>query len=202
MSLVEASKLTGVNRQTLRRLELGEQEPFYSTLNKIASGYGVDVEELLREAEPSTPKAKAPSSPPLAEEAASAEERRERELKEVKEEYIKLLHHRRRSLWNTVHRWETAGYELQFAEISSILSALEGLVSIGLFQRREIADPTDVYEAKKGFERELIHKAAQRLREAADPVLEARAKDRAKEKEAQRARREFKVVERSMRRAA
>ena len=109
-----------------------------------------------------------------------------------------MLHAWQRFLWSTVHRWETAGYELQFAEISSILFTLEDLVATGLFQRRELADPTDVYEVEKDFELEMIHEAVQRLQEAAEPVLEARAQER----EAQRARRGFRVVERSMRRAA
>ena len=109
-----------------------------------------------------------------------------------------MLHAWQRFLWSTVHRWETAGYELQFAEIADILFGLEDLLSIGLFQRSEPADPTDVHEAKRDFELERIHKAVQRLEEAAETVLETRAQDR----EAQRLRREFKVIESSMRRAA
>ena len=45
-----ASEQQGVDRHTLRDLELGQgRTPRYPTLAKIAEGYGVDVEELLEE---------------------------------------------------------------------------------------------------------------------------------------------------------
>lgn len=55
LTLVEASERLGVDRHTLRRLELGGgRRPQYPTLTKIAKGYGVPVEELLEE-DPATP---------------------------------------------------------------------------------------------------------------------------------------------------
>jgi transcriptional regulator with XRE-family HTH domain len=53
LTLVEASERLGVDRHTLRRLELGGgRRPQYPTLTKIAEGYGVPVEELLEAEEP------------------------------------------------------------------------------------------------------------------------------------------------------
>jgi transcriptional regulator with XRE-family HTH domain len=49
LSLLAASKQLGIDRHTLRRVELGIQDPQYPTLAKIAEGYGVPVEELLEE---------------------------------------------------------------------------------------------------------------------------------------------------------
>ncbi len=49
LSLLAASKQLGIDRHTLRRVELGVQEPQYPTLAKIAEGYGVPVEKLLEE---------------------------------------------------------------------------------------------------------------------------------------------------------
>jgi transcriptional regulator with XRE-family HTH domain len=50
LSLLAASEQLGVDRHTLRDLELGQgRTPRYPTLAKIAEGYGIDVEELLEE---------------------------------------------------------------------------------------------------------------------------------------------------------
>jgi transcriptional regulator with XRE-family HTH domain len=53
LSLLAASEQLGVDRHTLRDLELGQgRTPRYPTLAKIAKGYGVPVEELLEEPVP------------------------------------------------------------------------------------------------------------------------------------------------------
>jgi transcriptional regulator with XRE-family HTH domain len=49
LSLLAASKELGIDRHTLRRVELGIQDPQYPTLAKIAEGYGVPVKDLLEE---------------------------------------------------------------------------------------------------------------------------------------------------------
>jgi transcriptional regulator with XRE-family HTH domain len=49
LSLTEASEKIGVNRHTLRDLELGKREPYGPTMRKIAEGYGVPVARLLEE---------------------------------------------------------------------------------------------------------------------------------------------------------
>jgi transcriptional regulator with XRE-family HTH domain len=49
LSLTEASEKIGVNRHTLRDLELDKREPYGPTIRKIAEGYGVPVARLLEE---------------------------------------------------------------------------------------------------------------------------------------------------------
>jgi transcriptional regulator with XRE-family HTH domain len=49
ISLREAEKLTGVTRETLGALEHGQRGAHTGTLQKIATGYGVSVSDLLRE---------------------------------------------------------------------------------------------------------------------------------------------------------
>jgi transcriptional regulator with XRE-family HTH domain len=61
LALTEAASRIGIDRHTLRDLELGDRTPRYPTLTKIAEGYGVPVEDLLEE--PSLPdKADAPNT--------------------------------------------------------------------------------------------------------------------------------------------
>ncbi len=47
LTLVQAAEKIGVDRHTLRDLELGRRSPYFPTMEKIAKGYGVPVEELL-----------------------------------------------------------------------------------------------------------------------------------------------------------
>jgi transcriptional regulator with XRE-family HTH domain len=49
LTVKDAAQQVGVDRHTLRRIELGTQEAQYPTLAKIAKGYGVPVEELIEE---------------------------------------------------------------------------------------------------------------------------------------------------------
>jgi transcriptional regulator with XRE-family HTH domain len=72
LTVKDAAEQLGIDRHTLRRIELGTQEAQYPTLTKIAKGYGVPVEDLLeepvplaeaQEAEPSH-EAQAPGSAP------------------------------------------------------------------------------------------------------------------------------------------
>ncbi len=51
LTLVQAAERTGVDRHTLRDLELGRRGPYFPTVQRIAKGYGVPVEDLLQ-AEP------------------------------------------------------------------------------------------------------------------------------------------------------
>jgi len=67
LSLREAASQTGVDRDTIREIELGERHPFARTLGKLAEGYGVPLRELLELEEPAqetaaaaVPLAKAP----------------------------------------------------------------------------------------------------------------------------------------------
>jgi transcriptional regulator with XRE-family HTH domain len=52
LSLRDAAKETGVDRDTIREIELGERHPFPRTLGKLASGYGIPIRELLVLEEP------------------------------------------------------------------------------------------------------------------------------------------------------
>lgn len=47
LTVVAAAEKIGIEKHTLRDLELGRRQPRYPTLYKIASGYGVDVDELV-----------------------------------------------------------------------------------------------------------------------------------------------------------
>src|SRR5215203_243244 len=60
LSLTEASEKIGVNRHTLRDLELGKREPYGPTIRKIAEGYAVPVAQLFEE--PAVPLADAPEA--------------------------------------------------------------------------------------------------------------------------------------------
>jgi transcriptional regulator with XRE-family HTH domain len=49
LTLREAEELTGVDKDTLSKIERGLRRPYDMTLSKLAKGYGVPVEELLEE---------------------------------------------------------------------------------------------------------------------------------------------------------
>ena len=52
LTLREAEQLTGVDKDTLSKIERGLRHPYDVTLSKLAKGYGVPVEELLEEPVP------------------------------------------------------------------------------------------------------------------------------------------------------
>ena len=49
LTLREAKELTGVDKDTLSKIERGLRHPYDVTLSKLARGYGVPVEELIEE---------------------------------------------------------------------------------------------------------------------------------------------------------
>ena len=49
LTLREAEQLTGVDKDTLSKIERGLRHPYDVTLSKLARGYGVPVEDLLEE---------------------------------------------------------------------------------------------------------------------------------------------------------
>jgi transcriptional regulator with XRE-family HTH domain len=49
LTLREAEELTGVDKDTLSKIERGLRRPYDVTLSKLAKGYGVPVEELLEQ---------------------------------------------------------------------------------------------------------------------------------------------------------
>jgi transcriptional regulator with XRE-family HTH domain len=52
LTLREAEELTGVDKDTLSKIERGLRHPYDVTLSKLAKGYGVPVEDLLAEPVP------------------------------------------------------------------------------------------------------------------------------------------------------
>src|SRR5215218_4905142 len=60
LTLRDAERLTGVDKDTLSKIERGRRHPHDVTLAKIAEGYGVPVSELLEEPARAAPKAEAP----------------------------------------------------------------------------------------------------------------------------------------------
>src|SRR5215213_5734675 len=52
LTLREAEQLTGVDKDTLSKIERGLRHPYDVTLSKLAKGYGVPVEDLLEEPVP------------------------------------------------------------------------------------------------------------------------------------------------------
>src|SRR5215213_8370828 len=52
LTVNEAARMLGMNRHTLRDLELGKRLPSGTTLAKLSEGYGVPISELLGEGEP------------------------------------------------------------------------------------------------------------------------------------------------------
>jgi transcriptional regulator with XRE-family HTH domain len=71
LTVKDAAQQVGVDRHTLRRIELGAQEAQYPTLAKIADGYGVPVQELLEEPVVAG-KAEAPKAGPADQRSAEA----------------------------------------------------------------------------------------------------------------------------------
>jgi transcriptional regulator with XRE-family HTH domain len=49
LTLVEASKLSGVAYSTLQLIEVGKKKPRFLTLRKLSGVYGVSYEKLLKE---------------------------------------------------------------------------------------------------------------------------------------------------------
>jgi transcriptional regulator with XRE-family HTH domain len=61
LTVVQAAEKIGIDRHTLRDLELGRRRPNFETMEKVAKGYGVSVGDLVEEGEPAlSGKAEAP----------------------------------------------------------------------------------------------------------------------------------------------
>jgi transcriptional regulator with XRE-family HTH domain len=52
LTLRDAEHLTGVDKDTLSKLERGLRHPHDVTLSRVAKGYGVPVDELIEEHDP------------------------------------------------------------------------------------------------------------------------------------------------------
>lgn len=112
LTLTEASERIGITRHTLSSLERGGQEPHYPTLAKIAKGYGVPVEELLKEPvslaaasqetgrlEEERLEAESPKDPQQWERVLASVRGRQREVEAKVEELVALPAHSKADLY-------------------------------------------------------------------------------------------------------
>ncbi len=114
LTLEGASAQIGIDSHTLSRVERGVQKPHAPTLKKIAAGYGVSVEGLVREPVPlgeaDLPKAEAPTWPPPAEER--------RYIKDLPDNALALLEDLRREVQRWLEEWRSmirAGVDMSTA---------------------------------------------------------------------------------------
>jgi transcriptional regulator with XRE-family HTH domain len=146
LTLREAEELTGVDKDTLSKIERGLRRPYDVTLSKLAKGYGVPVEELLEEP---VPLAEAPreAGPP----EKSEEERRAGYLRAWRAFAHKL-----------VLRWKQDPPESS-REIAVVLDAMQALLEEGAFERppdqittsdkREVSEWSDLRALFMGIDR-------------------------------------------------
>jgi transcriptional regulator with XRE-family HTH domain len=148
LTLREAAQWTGVDKDTLSKLERGIRHPHDVTISRLAKGYGVPVEELLEDpALAGTPgKAEAPVG--LGIEALSTEELREAAL----ELSADINWNRTRESARAETRKETVTRALNLAAIDAIggelrrrgEEPLETLIPAYRRWKRAMTTPTEV----------------------------------------------------------
>lgn len=154
LTVTEASERIGITRHTLSSLERGGQEPHYPTLAKIAKGYGVPVEELLKE-----PVSLAAASQETGPPEKSEEERRSGYLRSWRAFVYKL-----------VHRWEQDPPESS-REIAVVLDAMQALLDEGAFERPpEQITTSDEREVSEWLDLSFVFRGIDRLNQIADTV--------------------------------
>ena len=154
LTLREAEELTGVDKDTLSKIERGLRRPYDVTLSKLAKGYGVPVEELLEEP---APLAEAPreAGPP----EKSEEERRSGYLRSWRAFVYKL-----------VRRWEQDPPESS-REIAVVLDAMQALLDEGAFERPpEQITTSDKRDASEWLDLSFVFQGIDRLNQIADTV--------------------------------
>jgi transcriptional regulator with XRE-family HTH domain len=154
LTLREAEELTGVDKDTLSKIERGLRRPYDVTLSKLAKGYGVPVEELLEEP---VPLAEAPreAGPP----EKSEEERRAGYLRAWRAFAHKL-----------VLRWKQDPPK-SGREIAVVLDAMQALLDEGAFERPpEQITTSDKREASEWLDLSLLFQDIDRLNQIADAV--------------------------------
>jgi transcriptional regulator with XRE-family HTH domain len=154
LSQGELAKKAGVSPTTVFQIERGISAGSPEILLKLSAALGVGIGELLGEVRPPNPELEERARD--AEAAAFRAERR----------YARLLAGFRRFLDTTARRWERPGEGPTPPEARAVLSALEQMVITGIFEPGSEADAANRAEA------ELIHRAIERLRASAEPVLE------------------------------
>ena len=154
LTLREAEELTGVDKDTLSKIERGLRHPYDVTLSKLAKGYGVPVEELLEEP---VPLGEAPreAGPP----EKSEEERRSGYLRSWRAFVYKL-----------VHRWEQDPPESS-REIAVVLDAMQALLDEGAFERPpEQITTSNEREVSEWLDLSFVFRGIDRLNQIADTV--------------------------------
>src|SRR5919112_996219 len=154
LSLREAASLTGVAKETISDIERGLRHPHDPTVAKIAKGYGVPVEELLKEP---IPLAEAPreAGPP----EKSEEERRSGYLRSWRAFVYKLI-----------VRWKQDPPESS-REIAVVLDAMQALLDEGAFERPpEQITTSDEREVSEWLDLSFVFRGIDRLNQIADTV--------------------------------
>ncbi len=167
LTLVEASKKTGVTRATLSELERGHRHPVAPTLVKIAEGYGVPVEELLEE-----PVLSGKAEAPLPLEIDDAPQRGYLPLSRLLEDWRYLIE-------------STAERHIQNAS-SSLFETVEGAHAYSVAAYIETAQLFEIYlerlsptiysalpEALAELEAGKLNRAIFRLEEAQEAIVKA-----------------------------
>ncbi len=108
LTVMQAAEKIGIDRHTLRDLELGRRRPNFETMEKVAKGYGISVGDLVEEGEP-FPLAAAPSgtTSPEATTGAGRQTPTAAELEEVTAELERLIAQRRAA----IEQWQEAGID-------------------------------------------------------------------------------------------
>jgi transcriptional regulator with XRE-family HTH domain len=144
LTVKDAAQQVGVDRHTLRRIELGTQEAQYPTLAKIADGYGVPVEELLEEPV-AAGKAEAPEAGP-ADQRSTEEEAGQPDVGSSLEEEHQII--------------------LQSAGMLRVhIKAMKGLKELREAQIEEIKKGTGPHDGALLFEMEMADKGFRALLE-------------------------------------
>ena len=128
LTLREAEQLTGVDKDTLSKIERGLRHPYDVTLSKLAKGYGVPVEELLEE-------------PVLAGKAEAPQETGPLE----EEQRLRYLRGWRAFIYELARRWEKKPPKSS-EEIDPTLGALAPLLEQGVFDPSGREGPSEADE--------------------------------------------------------
>ena len=152
LTLREAAQRTGVDKDTLSKLERGIRHPHDVTISRLAKGYGVPVEELLEEPALAGTPGKAEAPVRLGIEALSTEELREAAL----ELSADINWNRTRESARAETRKETVTRALNLAAIDAIgeelrrrdEEPLETLIPAYRRWKRAMTMPTEVAESE------------------------------------------------------
>ena len=168
-SLTEASKRIGIDRHTLRQLELGQREPYYGTLRKIAAGYDVEINDLVGTS------AEEAQSPPVEAETYLRMARVAGE--EFLEDHRTKIEVLRTSAEAFVERWgRTASavksIQSEDKDIDALLSTLEWAVmaEANTLFREFLAIPQIALRFSKVHHRVLLCKMIREVAKAADDL--------------------------------